>query len=70
MAAQFQSVDRTYNVCAMHFIYYINSLTVTKVDSTNLGCLTSSTQRICPVAGFELMTTGPVAKCLTLSPHK
>ena len=25
---------------AMHFIYYINRLTTTKVDSTCLGCLT------------------------------
>ena len=32
---------------AMHFIYYINRLTATKVDSTYLGCLTSNTQRIC-----------------------
>ena len=32
---------------AMHFIYYINRLTTTKVDSTYFGCLTSNTQRIC-----------------------
>ena len=31
---------------AMHFIYYINRLTATKVDSTYFGCLTSNTQRI------------------------
>ena len=43
--------------------------TVTKVDSTYLGCLTNNAQRICPVAGLERMTTGPVAKCLNLSRH-
>ena len=32
---------------AMHFIFYINRLTTTKVDSTYVGCLTSNTQRIC-----------------------
>ena len=26
----------------MHFIYYINRLRATKVDSTYLGCLTSN----------------------------
>ena len=31
----------------MPFIYYINWLTATKVDSTYLGCLASNTQRIC-----------------------
>ena len=35
----------------MHFIYYINRLTVTKVDSTYLDCLTSSPalQSVCYV---------------------
>ena len=32
---------------AIYFIYYINRLTATKVDSTYLGCLTSNTKRIC-----------------------
>ena len=41
----------------MHFIYYINRLTATNVDSTYLGCITSNTQRICPVAGLERVTT-------------
>ena len=31
----------------MHFIYYINRLKATKVNSTYLGCLTSNTQRVC-----------------------
>ena len=30
----------------MHFIYYINRLTATKVDSSYLGCLTSNIQPI------------------------
>ena len=42
----------------MQFFYYINKLTATKVDSIYLGCLTSNTQRICPVAGLERMTHG------------
>ena len=50
---------------AMHFIYYINRLTATKVDSTYLGCLTSNAQRICPVAGLERMTTGSVVSALS-----
>ena len=41
------------------FIYYINILITTKVDSTY----------ICYVAGLERMTTGLVAKQLTLSRH-
>ena len=49
---------------------YINRLTATKVDSTYLGRLTSNAQRICdPVVGLERMTTGSVAKRLTLSRH-
>ena len=44
----------------MHFIYYINRPTATKVDSTYLGCLTSNAQRICPVAGLKRVTTGSV----------
>ena len=31
--------------------------------------LTSNTQRICPLAWLERMTTGSVAKRLTLSRH-
>ena len=50
---------------AMHFIYYINRLTATKVDSTYLGCLTSNTQRICPVAGLERMTSGLAVSALS-----
>ena len=43
----------------MHFIYYMNRLTATKVESTYLDCLTSNTQRIImSVAGLERMTTG------------
>ena len=49
---------------AMHFIYYINRLAATKVDSTYLGCLTSNAQRICPVAWLERMTTGLVVSAL------
>ena len=48
----------------MHFIYYINRLTATKVDSTYLGCLTSNAQRICPVAGLKRTTTGLVVSAL------
>ena len=44
----------------MHFIYKINRLTTTKVDSTYLGWLANNAQRICPVAGLERMTTGIV----------
>ena len=40
----------------MHFIYQINRLTTTKVDSTYLGCLANNVQRICPVAGLERMS--------------
>ena len=54
---------------AMHFIYYINRLTATKVDSTYLVCLTSNAQQYCLVAGLERMTTGSVVKRLTLSRH-
>ena len=48
----------------MHFIYQINRLTNTKVDSTYLGCLTNNAQRICPVAGLERMTTGSAVSAL------
>ena len=48
------------------FITY-NKLTFAKVNSTYLGRLTSNAQRICPVVGLERMTTGSVAKRLTLS---
>ena len=41
----------------MHFIYYINRLTATKVDSTYLGCLTSNTQRICLFFQLQLRIT-------------
>ena len=44
----------------MHFIYQINRLTPTKVDSTYLGSLANNAQCICPVAGLERMTTGSV----------
>ena len=49
----------------MHFIYYINKLTATKVDSTYLSCLTSNTQRIFPVAGLERMTAGSAVSALS-----
>ena len=40
----------------MHFIYQINRLTTTKVDSTYLCCLANNAHRICPVAKLERMT--------------
>ena len=52
---------------AMHFIYFIDRLTATKVDSIYLGCLTSNAQRICPVAGLKRMTTGSVVNA---SPYR
>ena len=50
----------------MHFIYQINRLKTTKVDSTYLGWLTNNAQSIilCPVAGLERMTTGSVVSAL------
>ena len=48
----------------MHFIYQINGLTTTKVDSTYLGWLANNAQRICPVAGLERMTTGSAVSAL------
>ena len=48
----------------MHFIYQINRVTTTKVDSTYLGWLTNNAQRICPVAGLEGMTTGSAVSAL------
>ena len=70
LAQQFQSTLGLKKIIknvggAMHFIYYINRLTATKVDSTYLGCLTSNAQRICPVAGLERMTTGSVVSALS-----
>ena len=53
----------------MQFIYQINRLTTTEADLTYLCWLANSAQRICPVAGLERMTTGSVAKRLTLSRH-
>ena len=51
---------------AMHFIYYINRLTATKVDSTYMGCLTNNTQRIImSVAGLKRMTTGSAVSALS-----
>ena len=52
---------------AMHFIYRINRLTTTKVDSTYLGWLANNAQRLCPVAGLERMTTGSV---VSASPYR
>ena len=49
---------------AMHFIYQINRLTTTKVDSIYLGLLANKAQRICPVAGLERMTTGLAVSAL------
>ena len=53
---------------AMHFIYYINRSIATKVDSTYLGILTYSTQRICLVArgGRELVTFRLLSQTLSL----
>ena len=48
----------------MLFIYQINRLTTTKVDSTYLGWLANNAQRICPVAGLERMTTGSAVSAL------
>ena len=53
----------------MQFIYQINRLTTTEADLTYLCWLANNAQRICPVAGLERMTTGSVAKRLTLSRH-
>ena len=50
---------------AMHFIYYINRLTATKVDSTYLGCFTSNTQRIMSVVGLKRMSTGSAVSVLS-----
>ena len=46
----------------MHFIYQINRLITTKVDSTYLGWLANNAQR--SVAGLERMTTGSVVSAL------
>ena len=54
-----------YDCVAMHFIYYINKLTATKVDSTYLGCLYNQRIHVCPVAGLERMTTGSVVSALS-----
>ena len=48
----------------MHFIYPINRLTTTRVDSTYLGSLANNAQRICPVAELERMTTGSAVSAL------
>ena len=48
----------------MHFIYQINRLTTTKVDSTYFGQLANNAQRICPVAGLEHMTTRSIVSAL------
>ena len=48
----------------MHFIYQINRLTTTKVDSTQIGSLANIAQRICSVAGLERMTTGSAVRAL------
>ena len=49
---------------AMHFIYQINRLTTTKVDSTYLGDYPTMHNVLCPVAGLERMTTGSVVSAL------
>ena len=41
-------------------------MSTTKVESTYLGWLANNAQRICPVEGLERMSTGLVAKRLTL----
>ena len=48
---------------AMHFIYYINRLTATKVDSTYL--LNQQYTAYMTVAGLERMTTGSAVSALS-----
>ena len=52
----------------MHIIYYINRSIATKVDSTHVGLLNNSTQRICLVArgGLELVTFRSQSPTLSL----
>ena len=56
---------------AMHFIYQINRLTTTKVDSTYLGWLANNAQRICPVRRRRARTHDHriSSQRLTLSRH-
>ena len=50
----------------MHFIYYINRLTATKVDSTYSGCLINQQYTAyMSVAGLERMTTGSAVSALS-----
>ena len=54
----------------MHFIYQIHNYANNHESRFNLFGLLSqqcATYSICPVAGLERMTTGSVAKRLTLS---
>ena len=57
-----------YNV-VIHFIYYINNNHESRFDLFELFNQQCTTYKLCPVAGFELMTAGSVAKRLTLSRH-
>ena len=50
----------------MHFIYYINRLTATKIDSTYFGLFNKQYTAYMSVAGLERMTTGSV---VSLSPY-
>ena len=45
------------NVGAMHFIYQINRLRTTKVDSSYLGQLANNAQRIIPCSRARLRHT-------------
>ena len=58
-----------YNVVAIHFIYYINDNHESRFNLFELINQQCTTYKLCPVAGFELMTVGSVAKRLTLSCH-
>ena len=51
-------------VGAMHFIYQINRLTTTKVDSTYFGLFSQQYITYMSVAGLERMTTESVASAL------
>ena len=58
---------------AVHFIYYINRLTATKVDSTYLGCFSLLNQQYTAymsVAGLERMTTGSAVSPYPIAPHR
>ena len=53
----------------MHFIDYINRLTTSKVGLTYFGLMNQQCLTYMSVAGLERLTTGSVAKRITLSRH-